>query len=86
MFRYAQLKENNIVMAISDLFSEVTADNMILINDMNVELGSAYDADTHTFKPPTVLPEEPQPTIEEKILAENQYQTMLLELNSVGGV
>lgn len=28
----------------------------------------------------------PQPTIEEKILAENQYQTMLLELNQLGGM
>lgn len=29
---------------------------------------------------------EPQPTIEEKILAENQYQTMLLELTNIGGM
>lgn len=28
----------------------------------------------------------PQPTMEEKILAENQYQTMLLELNQLGGM
>lgn len=26
------------------------------------------------------------PTIEEKILAESQYQTMLLELSSLGGI
>lgn len=29
---------------------------------------------------------QPQPTIEEKILAENQYQTMLLELTTFGGM
>ena len=27
----------------------------------------------------------PEPSIEEKILAETQYQTMLLEMNTVGG-
>ena len=29
---------------------------------------------------------EPQPSIEERILAENQYQTMLLELTTPGGM
>ena len=31
-------------------------------------------------------PDEPQPTIEEQILAENQYQTALLELSMMGGI
>lgn len=30
--------------------------------------------------------EEPQPSIEEQILTENQYQTALLEMNMIGGV
>lgn len=31
-------------------------------------------------------PNEPQPTIEEQILAENQYQIALLEMQMLGGV
>lgn len=33
-----------------------------------------------------VEPIEPQPSIDERILAENQYQTMLLELTTLGGM
>lgn len=32
------------------------------------------------------IPETPQPTIEEQILTENQYQTALLEMNMIGGI
>ncbi|TKI65548.1 hypothetical protein FC756_15980 [Lysinibacillus mangiferihumi] len=72
MFRYAQLNENNVVIAISDLTGEVTADNMILINDSDVKLGSTYDTDTEVFIPPTTPSIEPQPTVEEM-----QAQTLL---------
>ncbi|GEM_PF-1958707 len=86
MFKYAQLDGANIVVGISQLSGVVDANNMILIEDKEVVLGSSYNRETGEFMNP-IMPEpvEPQPTIEEKILAENQYQTMLLELNSVGG-
>lgn len=37
---------------------------------------------------PVELPEptEPRPTIEQQILAENQYQTALLEMQMLGGM
>lgn len=85
MFKYAQLNTSNIVEGISYLNGEVFADNMVLITGLEVELGSTYYQDTQTFGPPTITSDDPQPTIEEKILAENQYQTMLLELNTLGG-
>ena len=83
MFRYAQLSAGNIVVGISELAGEVNADNMILINDMEVELGYIYDPSTQTFTAPEPQPEPfPEPSIEERILAETQYQTMLLELTT----
>lgn len=85
MFKYAQLNDENIVFAISDLAGEVSASNMILIADLDVELGSTYNRTTGEFTSPEPQP-EPTPTIEEKILAENQYQTMLLELTTSGGM
>lgn len=87
MFEYAQLDAGNVVVGISQLSGEVAANNMIFIADKEVALGSSYNRETGEFTAPTIPePVEPQPTIEEKILAENQYQTMLLELNSAGGV
>lgn len=87
MFEYAQLDAGNVVVGISQLSGEVAANNMIFIADKEVALGSSYNRETGEFTAPTIHePIEPQPTIEEKILAENQYQTMLLELNSTGGV
>lgn len=52
--------------------------NLILIEEQNITEGNFL-----------IFSERPivvQPTIEEKILAENQYQTMLLELATLGGV
>lgn len=87
MFKYAELNNENIVIAISRLSGEIIADNMILISDLEVELDSSYNRDTGEFTAPEPQPEPtPIPTIEEKILAENQYQTMLLELNTLGGM
>lgn len=66
------------------------ASNIILVDitdNLEVQEGWDYDYETGGFTEPVIPePEVPQPTIEEKILAENQYQTMLLELNSAGGV
>lgn len=88
MFRYAQLDSNNVVVAISNLGGEVIADNMILINDLEVELelGSTYDRTTNTFTPPVSVPVEPKPTIEQQILAELQYNTALTEMKALGGM
>lgn len=86
MFKYAQLNDQNIVVGISQLSGEVVADNLILINEAEVELGSIYEPVTKIFTPPKPQPDDLTPTIEEQILAENQYQTMLLELNSAGGM
>jgi len=55
----------------------------------DIQEGWDYNSETGEFTAPIPIvpkPVEPQPTIEEKILAENQYQTMLLELNTLGGV
>lgn len=85
--KYAQLNDENVVIGISQLSGEVVADNMILINDNDVELGSTYNRTTGEFITLEPQPEpKPTPTIEEQILAENQYQTMLLELTTMGGM
>lgn len=84
MFKYAQLDDENRVIGISYLKGEVVADNMILINDLEVMMWSTYDRSTGEFTPPTQQPTE-TPSIEEQILAETQYQTALLEVNALGG-
>lgn len=66
------------------------APNIVLVNitdKTEIQEGWNYNALTGEFTPPNIPdPVEPQPTIEEKILAENQYQTMLLEITSIGGM
>ncbi|MER2039729.1 MAG: hypothetical protein ABS944_16400 [Solibacillus sp.] len=68
------------------------APNIILVDITgrnDIQEGWDYNSKTGEFTAPIIsepIPEESQPTIEEKILAENQYQTMLLELNSAGGI
>ena len=87
MFRYAQLSRDNAVIGISQLNGEVVDDNLILINDLEVELGSSYNRETDEFIPPEPQTEiEPQPSIEEEILIETRYQTMLLEMTNLGGM
>lgn len=49
------------------------------------ELGQIMQTDG-TFITPESLPIESQPTIEEQILYENKYQTMLLEMTTLGGM
>lgn len=87
MYRYAQLNEENIVKVISEVHSEENSEHMILINDLDIEYESTYSRETGEFIPPEPRPiPAPAPTIEEKILAESQYQTMLLELTTLGGM
>ncbi|MEK5330246.1 hypothetical protein [Lysinibacillus sp. FSL W8-0992] len=87
MYIYAQLNKSGKVVGVSSLSGEVIAGNMINITELTKypELGSLYITETQSFQPPESIPSEIIPTIEEKILAENQYQTMLLELNTLGG-
>lgn len=45
MFYYAQINEENICVGVSDLSGEVSADNMIRIEEMNVDLlGKKYNS------------------------------------------
>ncbi|TKI53551.1 hypothetical protein FC756_23275 [Lysinibacillus mangiferihumi] len=75
MFIYAQLNNEDIVVGISQLSGKVDNDNMILINDLKVVMGSTYNRQTGEFTPPVIsepTPNEPQPTLEEM-----QAQTLL---------
>lgn len=49
------------------------------------ELGQIMQEDG-TFVDAPIEPIEPQATIQEQILAENQYQTALLEMQMLGGM
>lgn len=55
----------------------------------DIQEGWDYNSETGEFTAP-IIPEyppvEPQPTTEEKLLAETQYQTMLLEMSNSGGM
>ncbi|MCG3089119.1 hypothetical protein [Sporosarcina cyprini] len=66
------------------------ATNIILVDITNypvVQEGYDYDAKTGIFTKPvyddSIIPD---PSIEEQILAENQYQTALLEMNMMGAM
>lgn len=75
MFKYAQLDSNNVVKGISLLSGEIVAEDMILINDMDVVLESIYNTETGEFTAPVIpdpTPVEPTPTVEEM-----QAQTLL---------
>lgn len=84
MIKYAQLNDENTVVGISQLKSEIVDDNMILINNLDVELGSSYNRKTGEFTPPEPQPEtEEKATVEqitEETLLETKYQTFLLEM------
>lgn len=57
MYRYAQLNDDNIVVADSWLFGEVIADNMISIpDDMESPLGKKYENGEFIVIPP--VPDE----------------------------
>lgn len=84
MVKYAQLNDEYVVIGISQLSGAVIADNMILIDDLDVGLGSTYNRETGEFSPPEPHPNpEPKATIEEvaeETLLETKYQTFLLEM------
>ena len=84
MYRYAQLNNENLIIGISYLSGEVLADNMILINELDVELGMTYNRETGEFAPSEPQPEpELKVTIEEIVeetLLETKYQTFILEM------
>lgn len=66
MFRHAQLNNEDIVVGISELNDKEVADNMILINDLDVKFGSVYNRATGEFILPEIQTEyETQPTVEE---------------------
>ncbi|MFJ3389958.1 MULTISPECIES: hypothetical protein [unclassified Lysinibacillus] len=75
MHTYAQLNENNVVIGVSQLSSKDDRNDMVLINDLEVKLGSIYNSGTGEFTAP-IIPEpnpiEPQPSLEEM-----QAQTLL---------
>lgn len=84
MFRYVQLDDAKIVVGISHFTEEVTNENMILINDLDIEFGSIYDSSTGKFILSEPQPEpEPKASVEqitEETLLETKYQTFLLEM------
>lgn len=90
MFNYIQLDENSVVIGISQLSGEVDNDNMILINDLKVEMGSTYNRQTGEFTAPVIpnpIPMKSQPTLEEmqaQILLNVEYLVSRSELG-LGG-
>lgn len=87
MFKYAQIDENNVVSGISQLSGEVNAENMILVNGLDVALGSTYNVNTKIFtKPKPIEPTEPQPTAEEiqtQTLLNIEYLVIMSELTNL---
>lgn len=93
MTKYAQILHGKAHWIFESNTTPQFAPNIIIVQITsamgNVQEGWDYDAETQTFTPPIIpvpVQVEPEPTIEEKILAENQYQTMLLELTNMGGM
>ncbi|MCS1392964.1 hypothetical protein NXZ77_15410 [Lysinibacillus boronitolerans] len=91
MFKYAQLDSNNVVKGISLLSGEIVAEDMILINDMDVVLYSIYNPETGEFKAPVIpdpTPVEPTPTVEEmqaQTLINTEYLIAMNEMGIEGG-
>lgn len=91
MFKYAQLDSNNVVKGISLLSGEIVAEDMILINDMDVVLDSIYNPETGEFTAPVIpdpIPVEPTPTVEEmqaQTLINTEYLIAMNEMGIEGG-
>lgn len=91
MFKYAQLDSNNVVKGISLLSGEIVAEDMILINDMDVVLESIYNPETGEFTAPVIpdpTPVEPTPTVEEmqaQTLINTEYLIAMNEMGIEGG-
>lgn len=87
MYIYAQLNDENIVMAVSQLSGEVDAPNMIQIDSFDYNLlGKRYNVKTREFE--EVLqqqpePESPEPTEQEIVNAELLLgQAQIMESNA----
>ena len=84
MFVYAQLNHDNVVIGISQLSGEVDADNMILINDIEIDMGSTYSRETGVFTAPIIpepTPIEPQiDEIQAKILVNTETLISMKEM------
>ena len=90
MYIYAQI-QNGKVIGVSYLKGEVMTDSMINISDLKKvpDTGWDYDLETGEFTEPIYIEpeqEEYEPSINEKILIENQYQTALIEMQMMGGM
>ncbi|MDP1394755.1 hypothetical protein Q8G28_15325 [Lysinibacillus capsici] len=91
MFKYAQLDSNNVVKGISLLNGKIAAEDMILINDMDVVLDSIYNPETGEFTAPVILeptPIEAPPTVEEmqaQTLINTEYLIAMNEMGIEGG-
>ncbi len=91
MFKYAQLDSNNVVKGISLLSGEIVAEDMILINDMDVVLESIYNTETGEFTAPVIpdpTPIEAPPTVEEmqaQTLINTEYLIAMNEMGIEGG-
>jgi hypothetical protein len=84
---YAQLNENNICIGISTLKTEMQADKLVKIPVYNEDyMWRKYENGQWSDEKYLPSEPEPQPTIEEQILFETQYQTAILEIISLGGV
>ena len=89
MYIYAQLNAEDIVVGISQLSGELLADDMILINNMDIDSGYLYDRVSGTFTEPVDSePDLPVETMEEKIarLESTTELNSLITIDAVLGV
>lgn len=87
-FIYAQLNGSK-VFAITYTTGELKGENLIDVSEHENPdslLGATYDGENFILSQPAEPTQAQElPTIEEQILAETQYQTALLETNTIGG-
>lgn len=85
MFRYAQIDSDGFIVSDSQLSGEVIADDMIRVGE-DVDLtNKKYNLDTKEFEEyiPEVIEPVEEPSINEEILLETKYQTLLLEMGGM---
>ena len=83
----AELNENNIVIGLKMVKSMIDDQKHVEIDSMNDDL-LFRKYENGQWSEEKFLPPEPPllPSIEEQILAENQYQTALLEITMMGAI
>lgn len=82
MFHYIQIDENGYVVSDSYLSGEVTADNMIRVDDDFDPTNKKYDFETKEWVeciPEPIEVPEPQPTQLDTIEANTTYLVMMME-------